>query len=102
MPKECEALGSCQRPGASGRLQQIFVSERRSAGGGGRWLECVRAPLSTTGTYWVTTFRRLWDGNDGEDGKAHAQDLHFCGGTVITGCNCPTHILSGDNGRFKC
>lgn len=44
MPKECEALGSCQRSVANGRLKQIFVNERRSAGGDGRWLEHVRAP----------------------------------------------------------
>lgn len=40
-----------------------------------------QSTVGTGGTYWVTTFRRLWDGNDGECGKAHAQDLHFCGGS---------------------
>ena len=39
-----------------------------------------QSSVSTTGTYRVTTFRRLWDGNDGEGGKAHAQDLHFLWG----------------------
>lgn len=60
-----------------------------------------QSTMSTPGTYRVTTFRRLWDGNDGEGGTAHAQDLHFCGGTVIIGCNCPTHVLSGDDGGFR-
>lgn len=61
-----------------------------------------QSTASATGTYWLTTFRSLWDGNDGEGGRAHAQDLHSYGGTVITGYNCPTHILSVDDGRFKC
>lgn len=97
--------GRCQR---SARLWDLAKGLVR-VGGCSRffceWKEVCRrrwkmagacqSTVSTTETYWVTTFRRLWDGNDGEDGKAHAQDLHFCEGTVITGCNCPTHILSG-------
>lgn len=35
--------------------------------------------VSTTATYWVITFRRLWNGNDGQSRKVHAQELHFRG-----------------------
>lgn len=40
--KEVLGIGILQRSSASGRLQQIFLNEG-SEGGGGSWLECVRA-----------------------------------------------------------
>lgn len=46
--------------------------------------------VSTTATYWVITFRRLWNGNDGQSRKVHEQELHFCGAQLQLQLS-PTH-----------